>query len=69
MAGKSVEVLREAANLKALSKRSKIALCVHGINKKYCTPCSTKKAPKSKKAAAAEAAEAKPAEETPKSEE
>jgi hypothetical protein len=55
-----MEDRKEALNLKILGKRANITLCVHGINKKYCNPCSTKKAPKSKKAAA-EVVEAKPA--------
>jgi hypothetical protein len=47
-----MEERKEALNTKTLGKRSKVDLCVHGINKKYCTPCNTKKAPKSKKAKA-----------------
>ena len=38
-----MEELREAAIVKSLSKRSDIALCVHGINKRYCTSCANKK--------------------------
>ena len=60
MAGKSMEDRKEALNQRALGKRAKITLCVHGINKNYCKPCSTKKTSKSKKAAAAEGEEAKP---------
>gem|GEM_PF-7043785 len=45
-----MEERKEALNMRTLGKRSKITLCLHGINKKYCTPCNTKKAPKSKKA-------------------
>jgi hypothetical protein len=56
-----MEELRSAAIVKSLAKRSKIDLCVHGINKTYCASCLAKKqakSPKAKKAAAAAAAAA-----------
>jgi hypothetical protein len=59
IATKTMEDRKEALNLKTLGKRANITLCNHGINKKYCKPCSEKKPSKSKKAAAA--AEEKPA--------
>jgi hypothetical protein len=62
-----VEDLREAAIVKSLSKRSKIALCVHGINKAYCTYCAKAPAKKSKKKAA-DAAPADAAPEAPPAE-
>jgi len=49
-----MEELREAAIVKSLSKRSDIALCVHGINKRYCTTCANKKPSKSVKTKKAE---------------
>ncbi len=52
-----MEALKEAGVVKSLSKRATLALCVHGINKKYCKTCLSAKKPakKSAKAAAAEA--------------
>lgn len=49
-----MEELREAAIVKSLSKRSDIALCVHGINKRYCTTCANKKPAKATKTKKAE---------------
>jgi hypothetical protein len=40
-----MEALKNAANVEALSKRSAVALCVHGINKKYCKSCLNSKKP------------------------
>lgn len=55
IAGKTLEELREALIQKALGKRSNITVCVHGINKYYCTYCKQPKAkaPKTPKAAKA----------------
>ncbi|HEY3321662.1 MAG TPA: hypothetical protein VGP72_14425 [Planctomycetota bacterium] len=47
--------MKDAAIVKTLSKRSAVALCIHGINKKYCNHCAAAK--KSSKAAAAEDSE------------
>jgi hypothetical protein len=52
IATKTLEDRKEALNLKTLGKRANITLCNHGINKKYCKPCSEKKPLKSKKSAA-----------------
>jgi hypothetical protein len=56
-----MEELREAAIVKSLSKRSDIALCVHGINKRFCTTCANKKPAKSTKSKKAAAEGAAPA--------
>ena len=47
--------LRDAATRRALGKRSKISLCVHGINANYCMACAAKKPRPKKSKAAAEA--------------
>ena len=56
IANKSLKELREALIQKALGKRSNITVCVHGINKYYCTYCKQPKVkvpkePKAPKAA------------------
>lgn len=65
MAGKTATELRDALIVKALSKRSKVDLCTHGINKKFCSFCEAKKKrSKSSTAAAAAAAAAAESAET-----
>jgi hypothetical protein len=56
VASKSLAELRNGAIVKALSKRSKIDLCTHGINKKYCTFCEAQKSKSRKKAKTEESA-------------
>jgi hypothetical protein len=64
MAGKSATELREAMIVKTLSKRSKVDLCTHGINKKFCSFCEAKKkrtkAPASKDSASEQPPQATP---------
>ena len=62
IAAKTFEERNEALIQRSLGNRANITVCVHGINKNYCTPCNTKKAPKAAKAKKAkpETAEAKP---------
>jgi hypothetical protein len=55
IAKRTDKALKDAAIVKTLSKRSAVALCIHGINKKYCNHCAAAK--KSSKAAAAEDSE------------
>lgn len=47
------EALKNAATVRSLGKRSGVALCVHGINKKYCKYCLSSKKPSAKDAEAA----------------
>jgi len=70
IANKTLEELREALIQKALGKRSNITVCVHGINKYYCTYCKQPKVkapkePKAPKAAKAPKAPKNAAPETP----
>lgn len=49
MSVQSANALKEKAISKALAKRSKVALCMHGINTKYCLRCCEINAKKSEK--------------------
>ena len=42
---RTAEELKNAATVKTLGKRSGVALCLHGINKKYCKFCLDSKKP------------------------
>jgi hypothetical protein len=42
---RSAEELKNAATVRTLGKRSGVALCLHGINKKYCKYCLESKKP------------------------
>jgi hypothetical protein len=55
-----LEQRREALIQRSLGRRANIELCLHGINKYYCTHCTAKKAAKPAKNAAAKAEKEKP---------
>ena len=42
---RTAEELKNAATVRLLSKRSGVALCLHGINKKFCKYCLDSKKP------------------------
>ena len=54
-----MEELKNAATVRALSKHVTVALCVHGINTKYCKTCLSKKPAKASRAKQSAPAEAK----------
>ena len=66
IANKTLEELREALIQKALGKRSNITVCVHGINKYYCTYCKQPKVKVPKEPKAPKAAKAPKAPKAPK---